>query len=237
MAEKSKNSLQAGLSDGIAEIERTKAAFLDLFSQIIDNAPRRLITEEQLASLTDLRDGLASGKTSAQEVENALFGLANSNPKFQKLADQLAPLLSALKEAIASTDLLQGKLGSASVLSDQQIAGYKQYAASRQQGEEMLRLGKAYADEAKRQNGLSKEQLAVEKEIASIRKDLAEKGGFLPDDQIKALAASNVSAADARSKEGKSKSVKQTADSRFDSDIQAVRDRTAALIEEQKSSA
>jgi len=234
MAEKSKNSLQAGLSDGIAEIERTKAAFLDLFSQIIDNAPRRLISEEQLASLTDLRDGLASGKTSAQEVENALFGLANSNPKFQKLADQLAPLLTALKEAIASTDLLQGKLGSASVMSDQQIAGYKQYAASREQGEEMLRLGKAYADEAKRQNGLSKEQLAVEKEIASIRKDLAEKGGFLPDDQIKALAASNVSAAEGRSKSGKSSSVKQTSDSRFDADIQAVRDRTAALIEEQK---
>lgn len=234
MAEKSKNSLQAGLSDGIAEIERTKAAFLDLFSQIIDNAPRRLITEEQLSSLTDLRDGLASGKTSAQEVENALFGLANSNPKFQKLADQLAPLLTALKEAIASTDLLQGKLGSTSVMSDQQIAGYKQYAASRQQGEEMVRLGKAYADEAQRQNGLSKEQLAVEKEIASIRKDLAEKGGFLPDDQIKALAASNVSAAEGRSKSGKSSSVKQTSDSRFDADIQAVRDRTAALIEEQK---
>ncbi len=234
MAEKSKNSLQAGLSDGIAEIERTKAAFLDLFSQIIDNAPRRLITEEQLASLTDLRDGLASGKTSAQDVENALFGLANSNPKFQKLADQLAPLLTALKEAIASTDLLQGKLGSTSVMSDQQIAGYKQYAASRQQGEEMVRLGKAYADEAQRQNGLSKEQLAVEKEIASIRKDLAEKGGYLPDDQIKALAASNVSAAEGRSKSGKSSSVKQTSDSRFDADIQAVRDRTAALIEEQK---
>lgn len=234
MAEKSKNSLQAGLSDGIAEIERTKAAFLDLFSQIIDNAPRRLISEEQLASLRDLRDGLASGKTSAQDVENALFALANSNPKFQKLADQLAPLLTALKEAIASTDLLQGKLGSATGMSDQQIAGYKQYSASRMQGEEMLRLGKAYADEAKRQNGLSKEQLAVEKEIASIRKDLAEKGGFLPDDQIKALAASNVAASEARGKSGKSSSVKQTADSRFDADIQAVRDRTAALIEEQK---
>lgn len=234
IAEKSRNSLQAGLNDGIAEIERTKAAFLDLFSQIINNAPRRLITEEQLTSLIDLRDGLASGKTSAQEVENALFRLANSNPKFQKLADQLAPLLTALQEAVATTDLLKGKLGSASVMSNEQIAGYKQYAASREQGEEMLRLGKAYADEAKRQNGLSKEQLSVEKEIASIRKDLAEKGGFLPDDQIKALAASNVAASDARSKSGKSKSVKQTSDSRFDADIQAVRDRTAALIEEQK---
>ncbi|OWK26571.1 hypothetical protein AJ87_05805 [Rhizobium yanglingense] len=56
---------------------------------------------------------------------------------------------------------------------------YQQYGQSRQQGEEMLRLGKAYADEAQRQASLSKEQLAVEKEIASIKKDLAANGGFL----------------------------------------------------------
>lgn len=234
MGEKNKNTLSTELEKSIASIDAAKTDFLDLFSQIIDNAPRRLVSEEQLASLTDLRDGLASGKTSAQEVENALFGLANSNPKFQTLADRLAPLLNSLKEAIASTDILQGKMNSASGMSGQEIAGYKQYAASRMQGEEMLRLGKAYADEAKRQNGLSKEQLTIEKEIASIRKDLAEKGGFLPDNEIKALAASNVAASQSRSESGKSTSVKQTPDSRFDADIQAVRDRTAALIEEQK---
>lgn len=235
MAEKSKNALQSGVSDGIADIERAKSAVIDLFSQIIDNAPRRLVSEAQLASLQELRDGLAKGTKSASEVENALFALANSNPKFQKLADQLSPLLQKLLEAGAATSLLQRQLGGSDALSEQQIAGYKQYAASRAQGEEMLRIGKAYSEEAQRQNGLSREQLAIEKEIASIRKDLTEKGGFLPEDQIKAQASANVAASEGRNKSGRSgsSSIKPTADSRFDGDIQAIRDRTAALIEEQ----
>jgi hypothetical protein len=49
------------------------------------------------------------------------------------------------------------------------------------------------------------------------------------------LAERNVAADAARGKSSSApKTVKQTADSRFDADIQAVRDRTAALIEEQR---
>lgn len=234
MSDKTKNALQSGVSEGISEIERAKAAAVELFTEIINNAPRRLISEQQLASLGDLRDELASGKTSAGAVEDALYALANSNPKFQKLADQLSPLLAKLKEATEATANLQRQLP-ASTMSEESMAAYKQYSASRRQGEEMVRLGKEYAAEAQRVNGLTKEQLATEKEIASIRKDLAEKGGFLAEDKIKELAAANVAAAGARSSSGKApKAVKQTADSRFDADLQAVRDRTAALIEEQK---
>jgi lambda family phage tail tape measure protein len=148
----------------------------------------------------------------------------------------MKPLLDAFSNAIAAADLLQGKLGAAAgSASPQQIAGYRQYGQSRQQGEEMLRLGKAYADEAARQNSLSKDQLAVEKEIATIKKDLASSGAFLNDNDVKALAQRNVAAEGARGKGGGSaKAVKQTAESRFEGDLQAVRDRTAALVEEQR---
>ncbi len=235
MGEKARNTLTANLQEGVEKIEEARSAAVNLFDELFRNVDRTLIAPQQLSELQELQEGLRSGKLSAEEVSQALYRLANSNPDFQAVAKAFDPLLLVLSEAIASTGILRKQLsGLDSGVSDQQIAGYKQYAASRQQGEEMLRLGKAYADEAQRQNGLSKDQLAVEKEIASIRKDLAEKGGFLPDDQIKALAASNVSAAEGRSKSGKSNSVKQTSDSRFDADIQAVRDRTAALIEEQK---
>jgi tape measure domain-containing protein len=230
------NGLNKEVDAATLRVNEAKAAVIDLFDQLFRNVDRDTISPDQLAQLESLKKRLDEGSIGALEVKNALHSLANANPNFQALADAFAPLLDRLNQVVVGIKAAREQLAVAtgSALSDQQIAGYKQYSASRMQGEEMLRLGKAYADEAKRQNGLSKEQLAVEKEIASIRKDLAEKGGFLPDDQIKALAASNVSAADARSKEGKSKSVKQTADSRFDADIQAVRDRTAALIEEQK---
>lgn len=232
--EKAKNTLTAGVEEGTASINAARQAAVNLFSEIIDNAPRRLISEEQLGSLEDLRDGLNTGKRTANEVEQELFSLANSNPNFQRLAEQLSPLLQQLSSAIAATDLLQSKLGSDG-LSASSIAAYKQYDDSRRQGDEMLRIGKAYADEADRQNGLSKEQLALEKEIASIKQGVASKGGFLPDNQIKALAERNVTADQSRSQSGRSRGVKATADSRFDQDLQSVRDRTAALVEEQRT--
>ncbi|MCA2372199.1 phage tail tape measure protein [Agrobacterium genomosp. 3 str. CIP 111-78] len=230
------NGLNKEVDAATLRVNEAKAAVIDLFDQLFRNVDRDTISPDQLAQLESLKKRLDEGSIGALEVKNALHSLANANPNFQALADAFAPLLDRLNQVVVGIKAAREQLAVAtgSALSDQQIAGYKQYAASRQQGEEMLQLGKAYADEAKRQNGLSKEQLAVEKEIASIRKDLAEKGGFLPDDQIKALAASNVAASEARGKSGKSSSVKQTADSRFDADIQAVRDRTAALIEEQK---
>lgn len=235
--EKTRNALTGGIAAGVEDIEGAKAAVLELFDVLFRNVDRDTISPQQLAQLEDLRDGLDNGSVSAEKAEQALFSLANSSPNFQAVANSFSPLLQALAQAIAATDLLQGKLGAASggALSPQQIAGYRQYGQSRQQGEEMLRIGKAYADEAARQNSLSKEQLAIEKEIATIKKDVAAKGGFLNDKDVRALAERNVAAEEARGKSGgKAKAVKQTADSRFDGDIQAVRDRTAALVEEQR---
>ncbi|MBB4007809.1 tape measure protein [Allorhizobium taibaishanense] len=234
ISERTRNALSGGVEEGKAQIDAAKAAVVDLFTQIIDNAPRRLITDDQLKSLSDLRDGLKEGKVSAASASDALYALANSNPKFQKLADQLAPLLDKLKEAVAATALLQKQLGDVSTTDPKVVAGYGQYAQSRQQGEEMLRLGKAYADEAQRQNTLSKDQLAVEKEIARIKADLQKNGAYLPEDQIRALAKANVAADSKRSDSGKKTKVpRATADDRLDMDIQSIRDRTAALVEEQ----
>ncbi|MUO86755.1 tape measure protein [Agrobacterium vitis] len=234
ISEQMRNSLSGGVQEGQTNINAAKAAVVDLFTQIINNAPRRLITEEQLKSLEDLRDGLKDGKVDAAGASDALYALANSSPKFQKLADQLAPLLDKLKEAVAATALLQKQLGDVPSIDPKVASGYGQYSKSRQQGEEMLRIGKAYADEAQRQNTLSKEQLAVEKRMAEIRADLQKNGGYLPDDKIRTLAQSDVQAEAARSQSGKTSSVPKTADSRFETDIQAVRDRTAALVQEQQ---
>lgn len=233
-----KSALTEDVQFATGELEAAKAAAVDLFTEIIENAPRRLVSEQQLASLEDLRDELQRNEGKALETKNELYALANANPNFLRLAKQLDPLLERL--AKVSAGALQARADLAAVsgqsVSPESAAAYKQYGQSRAKGEEMLRLGKAYADEAARQNKLSKDQLAVEKEIATIRKDLKEKGGFLADAQIKALAESNVAADQARSKSGgsRTKGVKQTSESRFDADIQAVKDRTAALVEEQR---
>ncbi|KSV72947.1 hypothetical protein N182_28905 [Sinorhizobium sp. GL2] len=232
-----KNGLISEVAAAKTEVEAATAAVVDLFDSLFRNVDRDTISPEQIRQLEDLRDKLKAGTIGADEANNALHGLANSNPNFQAVANAFSPLLEKMGLVIATAKQAQQELALASgqAVTPESAAAYKQYGQSRSKGEEMVRLGKAYADEAARQNRLSKDQLAVEKEIATIRKDLKDKGGFLADAQIKALAEANVAADRARGKSGSgSKSVKQTADSRFDQDIQAVRDRTAALVEEQR---
>ncbi|MDQ0456048.1 tape measure protein [Rhizobium paknamense] len=232
--EKTRNLLTAGVDEGVSKIGEAKTAVLDLFDSLFQNVDRDTISPDQLKQLEDLRDRLDQGKISAKDADEALYALANSNPSFQAVADAFSPLLDQLQKAIEATGLLKKQLGEVSAIDPKVTANYQQYAQSRAQGEEMVRLGKAYADEAQRQNTLSKEQLAVEKEIARIKADLKKNGGFLTDDEIKSLAQSNVAADERRSKSGsKEKVPRATADDRLDMDIQSIRDRTAALIEEQ----
>jgi tape measure domain-containing protein len=210
---------------------------VNLLSYFADMRASNLITAEQEKELVRLRDGIQNGSTSADEARQSLAKMATADYNFQQIADSLSPILktlanvsSAAKQTFADLAAVRGGQS----MSPEQVAAYKQYDASRRQGAEMVKLGKAYADEAQRQNGLSKEQLAIEKEIAKIKTDLAKTGGYLPDDKIKPLATANVKADEARSSSAKTPSTPKTADSRFETDIQAVRDRTAALIQEQQ---
>ncbi len=233
--ERAQNSIVRGLETARSDIEQTKNAALEMIAVFTDDYSMSFATDEQKRQLSELREGLENGKISADKAAQAIAAMATADYNFQVAADKLTPLLDALRDASAAADLLQGKLNASANAGA--VAAYTQYGQSRSKGEEMLRLGKAYADEAARQNKLSKDQLAVEKEIATIRKDLKDKGGFLADAQIKALAESNVAADQARGKSagsGRTKGVKQTSESRFDADIQAVKDRTAALVEEQR---
>jgi tape measure domain-containing protein len=232
------NKLTSEVAVAETQVSDATQSVLGLFDALFANVDRDTISAEQLRQLEELRDKLRDGEIGADEANNALHALANSNPNFQSVANAFKPLLDRLGLVIAAAKEAKAELvlASGTQLSPKHLAGYRQYGQSRQQGEEMLRLGKAYADESARQNSLSKEQLAIEREIASVRKDLASKGGFLPENEIRRLAEQNLSAEAGRSKSGSAgrSSVKQTSESRFDADIQAIRDRTAALVEEQR---
>ena len=104
------NQISAGIKEGERDIAAARAEAVKLFSTILENAPRRIISSEQLASLSELRDRLSTGKATADEAKSALFALANSDPKMQRLADQLAPLLDRLAKAIAATGNLKEQL-------------------------------------------------------------------------------------------------------------------------------
>ncbi|MGV1823530.1 tape measure protein [Agrobacterium vitis] len=191
-----------------------------------------MISAGQVSQIDALIQKFEDGQASAADTKEALRGVAGVNLNAIDYVNRLAPILDAISQVTIAAKNARADISEALSpnFSSRQQADYK----SRQNSEEMLRIGKAYADEAQRQNTLSKHQLAVEKEIAKIKADLQRTGGYLPDDQIRKLAQSNVQADETRSKPEKTPSVSKNTDSRFETDIQGVRDRTAALVQEQQ---
>ncbi|MGV1953801.1 tape measure protein [Agrobacterium vitis] len=231
------NQLAQEAKVAASSLKSTSDETINLLSYFAKMRESNLITPEQATELERLRDGIKTGSVSADDARQSLAKMATADYNFQQIADAIDPILKKLTTISVAAQQTASDLAavqSAKVMSPEQVAGYKQYAQSRKQGEEMLRIGKAYADEAQRQNALSKEQLAIEGKRAKIKADLAKTGGVLPDDKITSLAIAEVKADERRSDSGKKTAVpRATADDRLDMDIQSIRDRTAALVEEQ----
>lgn len=222
-------ALALGDTSAIDNVKQSLAAMRDELT-LLGNS--NMISAEQIGQIDTLIQKFNDGQATAAETKEALRAIAGVNPNALDYVNRLSPILDALNQVTAAARAAKAEVAGA--LSPNFSARQQADYASRQHSEEMVKLGKAYAAEAERQNTLSKEQLAIEKEIAKIKADLAKTGGTLPDDKIKSLATANVKADEARSKSDKPKAVPKTADSRFETDIQAVKDRTAALIQEQQ---
>jgi tape measure domain-containing protein len=231
-SEAMKNALAGEATAAANELDAAHGAAVKLFTAIIDNAPRRLISSEQLSSLSHLRDELAKNVDKAEETKNSLYALANSDPKFQKLADQLAPLLDQLAKIAAGarqvkTDL--AGLGGASSWADSEKQSMSAFA-------DMQKSNQAFIDAQTKRNSLSKEQLAIETEIANVRKEAEAAGAVLTDKKIRELAEARVTANERRTAEGKKTAApKKTADDRFDSLTQNIYDRIDAMKLEQQT--
>lgn len=214
----------------LADIRQEAINLLEAFSQI---QAMSLITPSQYAELNRLKEGVENGSVAAEDARQSLFRMANADYNFQEVADAIAPVLAQL--ALISAGAKQARADLASV-GGPEITEDRDSRVQKDPYFQSREAGNAFLKDAQRRNSLSKEQLALETEIARVRKDMPS-GASLTDAQIKALAEANIAADKSRSGSGKSagsKSVKATAESRFGDDIQAVRDRTAALIEEQQ---
>lgn len=191
------NQLAAGVKEGERAIASAKEAAVDLFSTIIQNASRRIVSAEQVASLEELRDKLNIGASTAEQTKQALFGLANANPAFQKLANQMAPLLDALAKAIAATGTLKEQLGTLRPPSFRESEN-----ASMAAYDKMVAAGAQFVRDAERRSALSKDHLALEKQIADVRARAAKDGVTLTDKQAESVAKMELAAEQRRSQAG-----------------------------------
>lgn len=165
-----------------------------------------MASPEQVADLQRIRDELEKNAGGAKEAKNELFALANANPNFQTLADQMQPLLDTLalvaqgaRDAKAELAAVSGMEG-AGVSATAQRYGPGQARRALQARKEESRLWEA---EQTRRAKLGKDQLALENEIARVRKQAADDGIRVTDDQIKRIAEANLAGNASRSAEGK----------------------------------
>ncbi|WP_296584220.1 tape measure protein [Xanthobacter sp.] len=211
------NKLSASVREGEKDIASANAAAVSLFSTIIANAPRRLISGDQLAGLEELRDKLLTGQSSAGQTKDALYALANSNPQLQKLADQLAPLLDRLARAVQATGDLKAQIRSLNPsfgeIESSSLNAYEKAQAA----------GAQFIKDAERKAALSKDQLDLEKQIADVQARAAKAGVTLSDKQAKDLAQKELAADERRKAEGK-----DTTDE-YDRQVQSLQKSTDAL--------
>ena len=228
--EKTANALSGGVDEGTAKIDEARTAVLDLFRQILDNAPRRLISEDQLSSLEELRSSLENGKASADQVNQALYGLANTDPKFKQMADQLNPLLEKLGEAIAAVGLLQDKLSAAGRSSGPSFRDTEN--ASMDAYQKMVEQADRFIKEQGRRASLTRDQLRLETEITKVRSDSLKEGVTLTEKQIEQTARANIEGEKARSAETKTRSRKA---SDYDTITRSIREHISAMQAEAQS--
>lgn len=107
------NRLSQQMQGDVAEIGRTVAEI----NHDLDAAIRRVNFQARgkanpvTDALKAVKAGLGDTAQSALATENKLFELANSNPRFQHLADQLKPLLERLAGARAAVEETRKALG------------------------------------------------------------------------------------------------------------------------------
>lgn len=187
-----------------------------------------MASPEQISDLQRIRDELEKNADGAEEAKNELFALANANPNFQRLADQMQPLLDML--ALVAQGAREAKAELASVSgAEQGGANFNRGARVRarqalQARKEESRLWEA---EQTRRAKLGKDQLALENEIARVKKQAADDGIRVTDDQIRRIAEANLAGNAARSAEGKKP--KKERDDEYERLTKRIREATDAM--------
>ncbi|MFG1454577.1 tape measure protein, partial [Xanthobacter sp. V2C-8] len=220
------NSLTASITEGRSQIAAATGDISNLFAKMLDNLRfglRRSFSSDIVDQFEDIRKAFSSGQASAGEVKTKLEALAKVDPKFQRIVDEFAPLLDVIEKTSLAVKALEKDLSAVTAPEVQMEGPAKAYYAGQ-------KAAQAFLTEESRRAALSKDQLALEKEIADVRERAGKAGAPLTDKQARDQAQANLDAEKRRSAEGKKTPL--DTNYRLDEDLNQVKARTAALAQE-----
>lgn len=181
----------------------------------------------------------AGGMT--KEAREELQALANKHNALDPLLsslDKIAPKFEAGTEQARrfnnELSLLDGKVVTVTLRLEGE--GFRDFRAaedaSMKKLGDMETRGKAYERQAKRLASMTKAEKEFADEVGRVRKELERREAYLPDAAIKDIARANIAQQESFKTPKKTPAPRKTADDRFDNSLQALQDRTQALIEE-----
>lgn len=219
-----KNALRKHLASTQADV----AAFTSRLQKLLEQAAGYMRSKPMGKAAGDDVKELArqfkSGEISAEQLKEALYSLANSNPSFQNLADGLSPLLGKLAGAIALSNELQTKLGGVAKAQADSAADKLRRAipnptrgtsfdddANAVNRDPVIRklIGDGIARRAVIESQTDKTVRKVREKYAELTKTILDAGGTIDPDALRKQAAAIVAAAE--STRGGSKSKRSTA--------------------------
>nr|WP_282183491.1 tape measure protein [Ochrobactrum sp. CM-21-5] len=219
-----------------ANVGKVGEEILGLKGMLQETASVGVISQEQYNELSKLIDEFAKTGRGADTLKQRLTEIGDGKPSFDWLHGQFDSLITKMLVVIKTAQ----DAGRAMQMAYPVGVPDEAKATSSANDPYIVQRKKentAAADfekNATRRAGLTKDQLALETKLADVRKRLQAEGVTTPDEaMVKRIADAELAGEKARSKEGKKpKDVKKSTDQKIDSDIQAVKDRTAALAAE-----
>lgn len=175
--------------------------------------------------------GLKDGTITADDAQRAFRNLGAAVPNFKPISDRIQALIGDIRSAMLAVSGLNNQLaavGAPGSLPNRRTSE----DASMRAYDDMLRVGRQLGEQAAQRNRQSTEELRLTDAIAAIRKKATDAGGSVTLEDARRQAREQIAAEDRRTAEDKSGSTRQrrTVDDAFGRDIQAIRDRTAALL-------
>ena len=171
----------------------------------LDLLGQRNFAAPVVAQIVEIIDEFENGERSAEDARAAIDALGDSAPGF-------GPLIANVLSAIGVLDSLRAAATSAAAAVAAVGGGSpgrgdgSAEVARRRADAKAAKASEEYISEQERLQGLTKDQLALEREMASVRTDAAKAGAALTEAQIRAIATGNIAADAARSAAGRGRS-------------------------------
>ncbi|AXQ93207.1 tape measure protein [Cereibacter azotoformans] len=161
-----------------------------------------IITDEQRETLEDFNRRAMDGTASAKDLDAALTSLGEINGLGQGLISSITQLWNMLNLTSAAARQVQSDIQAALGAYAPDMGRFGNPYARQEAEVAASRAGRAYLDEQRRLQGLTREQLALETEIARLRKSVPD-GATVSDEDLTEAARGNLAAAARRAEEGR----------------------------------